>query len=149
MGIETNFSTYPTVKLSEMKYPNMYIRDKNPDDYRNMLETKIGVNTNRATRPHMLAILQTIVSEEIECIQDKDTLEEMLSFIVSEKGKAEAQEGCHDDLVMGAAIAYYIRPQQKYEMLQISQSEISKNDSFFGFGKPNTYSEKGDRIEVI
>ena len=32
-------------------------------------------------------------------------------------GKAEAQEGCHDDLVMGLAIAHYIRPQQKYTLL--------------------------------
>lgn len=151
MGVETNFSTYPTVKLAEMKYPKMYIRDKNPDDYREMLETKLGVNTNRATRPHMLAILQTIVAEQIENIEDKDTLEEMLSFIVSEKGKAEAQEGCHDDLVMGTAIAYYIRPQQKYTMLPASEKKDAQFENLFfdDVYRTNTYDEYGDKIEVI
>lgn len=149
IGIETNYSTYPTVKLAEMKYPNMYIRDKNPDDYRDKLETKLGVNTNRATRPHMLAILQTVVTESIENIVDKETLEEMISFIVSEKGKAEAQEGCHDDLVMGKAIANYIRPQQKYTLLPVKDETIEeKFEEYFSIGE-STYDECGDSIEVI
>lgn len=149
IGIETNYSTYPTVKLAEMKYPNMYIRDKNPDDYRDKLETKLGVNTNRATRPHMLAILQTVVTESIENIVDKETLEEMISFIVSEKGKAEAQEGCHDDLVMGKAIANYIRPQQKYTLLPVKDETIEeKYEEYFSI-EESTYDECGDSIEVI
>lgn len=141
IGIETNYSTYPTVKLEEMKYPNLYIRDKNPDDYRDSLETKIGVNTNRATRPHMLAILQTVAAETIENILDKETLEEMISFIVSEKGKAEAQEGCHDDLVMGLAIANYIRPQQRYGLLPIKNKTKDVSESFFGTSKPRTHKD--------
>lgn len=149
IGIETNYSTYPTVKLAEMKYPNMYIRDKNPDDYRDKLETKLGVNTNRATRPHMLAILQTVVTESIENIVDKETLEEMISFIVNEKGKAEAQEGCHDDLVMGKAIANYIRPQQKYTLLPVKDETIEeKYEEYFSI-EESTYDECGDSIEVI
>lgn len=151
IGIETNFSTYPTVKLSEMKYPNLYIRDKNPDDYRNKLETKFGVNTNRATRPHMLAILQTIVTEYTEYIEDKETIDEMISFIVNENGKAEAQEGCHDDLVMGTAIAYYIRPQQKYILLQIKQKATQDiSEPFFkDVHKQNRYRDFGNKIKVI
>lgn len=150
IGTETNFSTYPTVKLAEMKYPKLYIRDKAPDDYRNKLETKLGVNTNKATRPHMLAILQTIVKESIENIMDKETLQEMISFIVNENGKAEAQEGCHDDLVMGTAIAYYIRPQQKYTLLPVETNTIQEiYKPFFSVERPNTYDEFGDKIEVI
>lgn len=151
IGPETNFSTYPTVKLAEMKYPNIYIRDKNPDDYRNRLETKLGVNTNRATRPHMLAILQTIVKENIENIVDKETIEEMITFIVNENGKAEAQEGCHDDLVMGTAIAYYIRPQQKYMLLPEKKNIEGNFDKLFfdDTYKTNVYDECGDKIEII
>lgn len=150
IGTETNFSTYPTVKLAEMKYSKLYIRDKAPDDYRNKLETKLGVNTNKATRPHMLAILQTIVKESIENIMDKETLQEMISFIVNENGKAEAQEGCHDDLVMGTAIAYYIRPQQKYTLLPVETNTIQEiYNPFFSVERPNTYDEFGDKIEVI
>lgn len=35
-------------------------------------------------------------------------------------GRPEAQEGCHDDLVMALAIAYYIRTQQSMKV-QIKQ----------------------------
>lgn len=150
IGPETNFSTYPTVKLAEMKYPNLYVRDKNPDDYRNKLETKLGVNTNKATRPHMLAILQTIVVEQIENIVDKETIEEMISFIVNEKGKAEAQEGCHDDLVMGLAIAHYIRPQQKYILLPNKNRTINEiYEPFFDIERTNIYDEYREKIQVI
>ena len=45
-----------------------------------------------------------------------ETLEEMLVFIRNEKGRPEAQEGCHDDLVMALAIAYYIGPQQEMKV---------------------------------
>lgn len=149
IGIETNYSTYPTVKLAEMNYPKLYIRDKNPDDYREKLETKIGVNTNKSTRPHMLAILQTVVLELIEDIEDKDTLDEMINFIVNEKGKAEAQEGCHDDLVMGMAIAHYIRPQQKYTLIKKRETQKNVEESFFNAVKPNIYDESGDQIEIV
>ena len=150
IGLETNFSTYPTVKLAEMKYPNLYLRDKNPDDYRNKLETKLGVNTNKATRPHILAILQTVVKDSIENIVDKETLEEMISFIVNEKGRAEAQEGCHDDLVMGLGIANYIRPQQKYTLFKEEQINLKQiYEPFFDIEKRNTYEDYGDKIEVI
>jgi phage terminase large subunit len=50
--------------------------------------------------------------ENIALINDRLTLEEMLTFVRSEKGRAEAQGGAHDDLVMALAIAYYIREQQ-------------------------------------
>ena len=38
----------------------------------------------------------------------------MLVFVRNAKGKYEAMEGYHDDLVMSAAIAYHIRSQQSF-----------------------------------
>ena len=52
--------------------------------------------------------------ESVELMHDADTLGEMLTFVRSEKGRAEAEEGAHDDCVMALAIAYYARPQQDY-----------------------------------
>ena len=49
--------------------------------------------------------------EHVQWINDRDTLEEMLTFVRSETGKPEAQEGAHDDCVMSLAIAYYSREQ--------------------------------------
>ena len=56
--------------------------------------------------------MQKIVSENIYLINDRYTLEEMLTFTRNERGRPEAEDGAHDDLVMALAIAYYCRSQQ-------------------------------------
>lgn len=114
VGLENNFSTYPTQKLAELNYPNQFVRKKE-DQYNNKYEKSFGFKTNSITRPYILGLLQEIVHDNIDVIQDKDTLREMLTFIVNDKGRAEAEEGYHDDLVMALAISYYIRGQQDYK----------------------------------
>ena len=52
-----------------------------------------------------------IVREHCNTIYDKDTLEELLTVVRSEKGRIEAQSGSHDDLMMALAIAHHIREQ--------------------------------------
>lgn len=111
IGLENNFSTYPTQKLMELNYPNQYVRKKE-DTYNTKHEKSFGFKTTSITRPYILAQLQEIVHDNIDVINDKDTLMEMLTFIVNEKGRAEAEVGYHDDLVMALAISYYIRIQQ-------------------------------------
>ena len=93
-------------------------------------------------------MLQSIVNDHIELINDKETLEEMLVFIRNEKGRPEAQEGCHDDLVMALAIAYYIRTQQDMKLkvnVNIIQENIMKD---FGFEKEKQ-DDLGSKIEVF
>ena len=114
VGLENNFSTYPTQKLAELNYPNQFVRKKE-DQYNNKYEKRYGFKTDKITRPYILGQLQEIVHDNIDVIQDKDTLREMLTFIVNDKGRAEAEEGYHDDLVMALAISYYIRGQQDYK----------------------------------
>jgi phage terminase large subunit len=67
---------------------------------------KYGFKTTTLTRPMIISQLVEIVREHIEKINDRETLQEMLSFVRNSKGRAEASEGTHDDLVMGLAIAY-------------------------------------------
>ena len=76
--------------------------------------SSFGFVTTRITRPIIIANLIKIVREEGEKIVDKATLEEMLSFVRNEKGRPEAAANAHDDLVMGLAITYHIREQQKW-----------------------------------
>ena len=47
--------------------------------------------------------------EHPEWLNDRDTLNEMLTFVRNENGRPEAQEGAHDDCVMSLAIAYYVK----------------------------------------
>ena len=61
----------------------------------------------------MIAGLVEVARDDIELINDRKTLDEMLVFIKNEKGRAEAMPGKHDAHVMALAIAHYIRPQQR------------------------------------
>ena len=92
----------------------------------------------------ILAQLQTIILEEIDKITDKETLQEMLTFVKNEKGRPEAQEGYHDDQVMSLAITYYIREQQSFELYPIQniRTAITNRD----IRQNSTY---GERIQVI
>ena len=98
------------------------------------------------TRPIILGELKRIVKENIDKINDKDTLEEMLVFIKNDKGREEAQVGYHDDLVMALAIVYYIRDQQK---TNVDVKETRKEFYNFDFEKPDGYDSDLYSEEVV
>ena len=122
IGIENNYSTYPTKKLKEYNYPNIYLRELE-DNISEKVQDKYGFVTNKATRPIILSILKEVFRDNIWWINDIDTLREALVFIVNEKGRPEAQPGEHDDLIMGLAITYYIRTQQRFTVEKIEKEE--------------------------
>ena len=147
IGIEANFDTFPIRKLLEFGYKKQFVREKE-DTYTGKHDKAYGFRTDRITRPLILSMLQSIVNDHIELINDKETLEEMLVFIRNEKGRPEAQEGCHDDLVMALAIAYYIRTQQDMKLkvnVNVIQENIMKD---FGFEKEKQ-DDLGSKIEVF
>lgn len=118
VGLEANFSTYPIKELARLGYPKQYVREA-PDTFTGAIKKSYGFRTTSSTRPVILANLVSIVRDEVYLINDIVTLREMLSF-VKIKGKPQAEEGEHDDLVMGLAITYGIRNQQDFEYKKLS-----------------------------
>jgi phage terminase large subunit len=116
VGIEANFSTYPVKELERLSYPRQYVREQTPDAFTGKLSNRYGFHTDKLTRPAAISHLVKVVREHIETINDIPTLEEMLTFVRNEKGKAEAQGGKNDDLIMSLAIAHYIRDQASFDL---------------------------------
>lgn len=110
IGIEANFDSYPIMELQRLGYLKQYVREAQ-DTYTGKTEKRFGFKTTSLTRPTILAKLIEIVREHCETINDKDTLEELLTIIRNEKGRIEAPQGGHDDQMMGLAIAHHIREQ--------------------------------------
>jgi hypothetical protein len=82
----------------------------------NGLPTKIGWDTNTATRPKMLADLKEAIDKRLLKIYDKQTVEELFSFIVvqtSTTWKAQAESGAHDDLVMSLAVSWQLYQEEQ------------------------------------
>ena len=112
LGPETNFSTYPTMKLQELGYQNLYVREVE-DTYLSKVTKKFGFRTTSVTRPVIIGMLVEFVIEHLNKINDRDLLLEMLSFVKNDVGRPEAASGQHDDCVMAFAIACYILGQAR------------------------------------
>lgn len=110
IGIEANFDSYPIMELTRLGYTEQYVREVQ-DTYTGRTERRYGFKTTSITRPMILSRLIEIVREHTGTINDSDTLEELLTIVRNEKGRIEAPEGGHDDMMMGLAIAHQIRDQ--------------------------------------
>jgi phage terminase large subunit len=110
IGIEANFDSYPIMELQRLGYLKQYTREA-VDTYTGKTEKRFGFKTTSLTRPTIISRLIEIVREHCDTINDKDTLEELLTIVRNEKGRIEAPEGGHDDMMMGLAIAHHIRDQ--------------------------------------
>lgn len=110
IGIEANFDSYPIMELQRLGYTKQYTREA-VDTYTGRTEKRFGFKTTSLTRPTIISRLIEIVREHCNTINDHETLEELLTIVRNEKGRIEAPEGGHDDMMMGLAIAHHIREQ--------------------------------------
>jgi len=91
----------------DLAYPNFYqevVYDKIDDK-----ETvNLGFRTTVKTKPLIIDQLRASLRDEEAEVHDKTTLRELLTYIVTDTGSMEAEEGCFDDTVMALAIANHI-----------------------------------------
>lgn len=113
IGVEINFNTGPVEELQRLSYPRQYVRRKF-DDYRKVREEKYGFKTDGNSRPLIIDKEGDVVLNEIDLLNDIPTLEQMLTFIYDDKGRPDAMEGKHDDLLFSEMIANQIREQQTH-----------------------------------
>ena len=107
------WSTIEQVMARE--YRNLYYSPKNHLDTVESYMSKYerdqlvpGFTMSARTRPLVIAKLMEYVRDKSVTIQSKRLLEEMRVFIWK-NGKAQAQDGYNDDLVMSVATALYVR----------------------------------------
>lgn len=145
IGIESNFDSHPIRELERLGYTNQYIREEE-DTYTGKLTKRYGFRTDRNSRPRVISNLIQIVRDSTNQINDKETLEEMLKFVRNEKGRPEAQEGAHDDLVMALAIAYDIKDQVVFDIEPLTPFNEKRDN----WSNKNVYQEDyGEEITVI
>ena len=145
IGIEANFDSFPIMELQRLGYSNQYVREA-VDTYTGKTEKRYGFKTTSLTRPTIISKLIEIVREHCEVINDKETLEELLTIIRNEKGRIEAPEGGHDDDMMGLAIAHQIRDQVVFDGEAI---QMPPHHSFNIERQRDTWGETGGQITVF
>lgn len=145
IGIEANFDSYPIMELQRLGYPKQYTRTAQ-DTYTGKTEKRYGFKTTSLTRPTIISRLIEVVREHCYLINDKATLEELLTIIRNEKGRIEAPLGGHDDMMMGLAIAHHIREQVIFPSDVI---EIIPKKDFDIQKKMEVSYDWGEKITII
>lgn len=143
IGIESNYDSYPIMELQRLGYENQYIREQF-DTYTGKLKKSFGFRTTSITRPVIISALIEIIREHTDLIQDEVTINELLTIIRNERGRIEAPEGEHDDLMMALAIAYYIREQVVFDNKSIIEPSIYNFE-----GEKPRRNDYGERVQVI
>lgn len=111
IGVETNFDLHPVKELERLQYPKQYVR-KQIDSASGRVYDSYGFRTTKLTRPLIISQHVTLARENINTFNDLTTLDEMLTFVRSDTGRPEAQDGKHDDTIIADAITLEIREQQ-------------------------------------
>ena len=145
IGIEANFDSYPIMELQRLGYPRQYTRAAQ-DTYTGKTEKRFGFKTTSLTRPTIISKLVEIVREHCGLINDRVTLEELLTIVRNEKGRIEAPQGGHDDMMMGLAIAHHIREQVVFnnEIIEVAPERHFKVER-----KIEVYSDYGETMTII
>jgi hypothetical protein len=103
-----NHGILTCTRLRDVQYPQLYT-----DQVEGTLEPekdtiRLGFFTSEATKPLIIDKLRAVQRDNAIEINDRTTLEEMQTFVVTESGRLEAEDGCHDDTVIALAIANHI-----------------------------------------
>ena len=83
IGIEANFDSYPIMELQRLGYLKQYTRTAQ-DTYTGKTEKRFGFKTTSLTRPTIISRLIEVVREHCDVINDKETLEELLTQLYAE-----------------------------------------------------------------
>lgn len=108
IGVEVNNHGLTTLRsITDEEYFNIYY-SKVFDHITNELTKKIGWSTNVKTKPLMINKLAEFIREILIGIPDLEIIQELYSYVVDDKGRTNAQQGCYDDCVMALAIALMV-----------------------------------------
>ena len=91
----------------DMAYPNFYT-EVQIDKITERETVRLGFTTTAKTKPLVIDQLRASMREGELQLNDKTTIREMLTYIVTESGAMEAEAGCFDDCVMSLALANHI-----------------------------------------
>lgn len=98
-------------------YGNVFIAET-LDKETNKPVQRYGWNTDARTRPAMLGQMKQEIREGAISLMDEELIRECLTFIKNpDTKKEEAQEGCHDDMVIACAISGQVCQMKPFEPL--------------------------------
>jgi hypothetical protein len=138
-------------KVIELDYKNLYYSSKsgNTDTpsymggYHDLSKETPGFTMSLTSRPLAIGKLREFINEKLFIIRSRRMIAE-LKVLIWKNGRAEAQSGYNDDLVMAGSMGMYIRDtaikirQQTLELTKAALGNFSSGQSVGGFNSSNT-----------
>lgn len=101
-------------KAVELGYPNLFhMRDE-----KGMKVEQPGVDTNVKWRPQIVDAIGEWLADSPDSFVDNGLIGELMQFVIKASGKAEAEQGAHDDRVMAGGIARFVHGMVKPPMVR-------------------------------
>lgn len=95
----------------DLAYPNFYT-EVQYDKITDKETVKLGFSVTVKTKPLIIDELRAALRDGTIELYDRQTIRELMTYIVNENGGMEAEEGCHDDTVMALALCNHINEGQ-------------------------------------
>ena len=110
-------SQYPgTLVIESNSYGNQVVEELGQSEYMSMIYSEKrgnkklpGLQTTGKSRPLMIDALYSTITEFPECVKSTRLVLELIGLITKNSGRVEADTGCHDDLALATALAFYVR----------------------------------------
>ncbi len=124
IGVEANNHGLTTlVKLRDLKYSFIYQREDIAAVGKGDKQKRLGWLTTSKNKGHLIDALAVDLRDSPEALRDPALLHEMFTYVIDEKGRYNAKEGCHDDRVIARALASKMR-----EMHQFGRRQMTPQD---------------------
>lgn len=133
IGVEINNHGLTTVqRLRDIGYDQLYRKEKGVDERYEEYTSKLGWRTDVKSKPLMIDHLAEAIAKGKIIDYDRIFINECMTYVTDERGKTNAQDGCHDDTVMSTAIAF-----QLFEWTDVTKAKLGIKSTY-----PKNYMEK-------
>jgi len=105
VGLELNDGVASVARMKLEGYFNLY-RKVTVDRVEDLPTNQLGWWTDVKSKLLMIGDLAKFIRDNLGDINDRATIQQLMTFVYDDEGRTNAQEGCHDDLVTSLAIAY-------------------------------------------
>jgi hypothetical protein len=118
IAVEENNHGLTVLNSMKADYWNLYKRTSH-NKITDETKQELGWYTSEQTKKLAIDNLARLIRERRLGIKSKRFIQECLTYVIGDDGKTNAQQGGHDDIVMGAAIILYVMEQYATPVMDI------------------------------
>lgn len=116
-------------RLRNLFYRNLYMRETSEEEQFQERTSRIGWQTNRKTKPIVIADLQKAIREGDIIDYDVIFIREAMTYVRDDMGRTSAQENMFDDCVMAKAINLQMAAWNSYDLGNVNIYKPTKQNT--------------------